>query len=128
MFANKQEFLTSWCHCIWWACPGMLKVNFGKKGPNVWYVEQNKISFNSALSITNLVSGKIFVLEFLPNFWSSRLQDSLKHNVSKKNQGIKLMFCLQINIRVSYKLALLLLVGVTSHAQSTQNNKFVISL
>ena len=38
-----------------------------------------------------------------------------------------MIFCLQIN-RVSYKLVLMCLVGVTRHAESTQNNKFAISL
>ena len=42
-----------------------------------------------------------------------------------KNNGIKLIFDLQINIRVTYKLLLLLLVVVARHALSTQNNKYL---
>ena len=59
--------------------------------------------------------------------WPIRLQDSLKSSICKKG-GIKLIFCLKINIRFSYKLVLLILVGVARRTQSTQNNKFVISL
>ena len=60
--------------------------------------------------------------------WPIRLQDSLKYNISKKMEGSNWVLCLQINIRVSYKLVLLLLVNVPRHVQSTQNNKFATSL
>ena len=48
--------------------------------------------------------------------------------ICRKYWGIKLISGLQVNIRVSYKLLLSFLVGVARHSQSTQNNKFVISL
>ena len=41
---------------------------------------------------------------------------------------MKFIFGIQINKEVFYKLILLFWVSVTMHAQSTQNNKFVISL
>ena len=41
---------------------------------------------------------------------------------------MKLNFCLQINTKVFYKAIISLWVCVTRHAQSTQNNKFAISL
>ena len=47
---------------------------------------------------------------------------------SKKKEGMKLIFCMQINIKLLRKLILLILVGMTRHAQITQNNKFVKSL
>ena len=42
-------------------------------------------------------------------------------------RGMKLIFCLWINIRVSCKVVLSLMVGVARHVQSTKNNKFAIS-
>ena len=41
---------------------------------------------------------------------------------------MKLIFCIQINIKVSYKLIQLILVGMIRHAQITENNKFAKSL
>ena len=46
----------------------------------------------------------------------------------QKNVGMKLIFCLQINANVFYKLVVSLWVCVTRDAQSTQSNKFAISL
>ena len=42
--------------------------------------------------------------------------------------GLKLIFCLQIKTKVFCKLIVSLWVWVARHAQSTQNNKFTISL
>ena len=55
---------------------------------------------------------------------------SLQHlsNMSRKRQGISLIFCIKINMKVFYKLILSLLVTIDKHAQSTQNNNFVKSL
>ena len=41
---------------------------------------------------------------------------------------MKLSFCLQINAKVFCKLIVSLWMCVAKHAQSTQNNKFAISL
>ena len=60
--------------------------------------------------------------------WSIRLQDSWKCNISRKYWGIKLIFCLWINVRISYKVILLLMVGVARYSQSTKNKTFAISL
>ena len=46
----------------------------------------------------------------------------------QKSMGRKLIFCQQIKTKVFYKVIVLLWVCVFSHAQSTQNNKFAISL
>ena len=75
------------------------------------------------------MSGKILVLRL----WSKmlfpiKLQDSSKCNTSRKRQMMKFIYCLQINIEVFYNLILSFWVFVASHAQSTQNNKFAISL
>ena len=40
---------------------------------------------------------------------------------------MKLIFCMQINIKVSYKVILLLLMGTIKHPQSTQSIKFAIA-
>ena len=42
--------------------------------------------------------------------------------------GVKLIFCVQINIKAVYKLIVSLSECIARHAQSTQNNKFAISL
>ena len=49
-------------------------------------------------------------------------------NISRKMSRMKLIFCLQINVKGFFKLILSLLVCVTRHPQITQNNKFSISL
>ena len=63
------------------------------------------------------------------------------YNVSKKKLKMKLIFCMEINIKVSRKfisslwaskfptrLILSLLMGMIKHSQITQSNKFAISL
>ena len=94
--------------------------NLAKKGPKIGYFaffENAVISFSKkgckmkGLLILEFPSQTPCLAKFL--FWSYcpkqiRLQDSLKCNISNKNWGIKLIFCLQINIRVSYKFFLLL--------------------
>ena len=63
------------------------------------------------------------------------------YNISNKKLKMKLIFCMEINIRVSYKfistlwtsalptrLRLSSLVDMIKHAQITQSNKFAISL
>ena len=41
---------------------------------------------------------------------------------------MKLIFCMQVNIKVSSKVILSLLMGLIKHSKSTQCNKFAISL
>ena len=41
---------------------------------------------------------------------------------------MELIFCLEINIKVFYKIIVSLWVYVDRHAQSNQNNRFTISL
>ena len=41
---------------------------------------------------------------------------------------MKVIFCMQINIKVFYKFILSFWVCATRHVQITQNNKFAISL
>ena len=63
------------------------------------------------------------------------------YNISKKKLEMKLIFCIQINIKGSYKLIstllgikvpykviLLLLLSMIKHSQSTQSNKIAIFL
>ena len=49
-------------------------------------------------------------------------------NISRNMLGTKLIFCLQKNTDVFYKLIVSLWVCVARHAQSNGNNKFAISL
>ena len=72
---------------------------------------QNKSSFDFSLSIANLISGKILVLELLRKmFLASQVTKFFKVQYMLKN----------------YKLVLLLLVDVARQAQRTQNNNFAI--
>ena len=73
-------------------------------------------------------------IPYLAKFWFSsygpkccqpiKLQDSLKCNISRKKWMMKFVFCIQINIKVLYKLILSFWVCATRHVQSTQNKKF----
>ena len=45
-------------------------------------------------------------------------------NISRKTWRMQLIFCLQLNIKVFYKL--IVWVCVVRHVQSTQNNKFAM--
>ena len=47
---------------------------------------------------------------------------------SEKNVGWRWFFCMQIRMKVSYKLALWFLMGIVKHSQSSQNSKFAMSL
>ena len=49
-------------------------------------------------------------------------------NILRKKWEIKLIFCMQISIKVSYKLILWFLMGMVKHSQSSQNTKFTMSL
>ena len=49
-------------------------------------------------------------------------------NISRKLGRMKLIFCLQINVKGFFKLILSFYVCAARHAQITQNNKFAISL
>ena len=49
-------------------------------------------------------------------------------DIFRKTWGIKLIFYLQINMKVFYKLLISHWVSIPKHAQSTQNDKFAISL
>ena len=91
-------------------------------------IMQNEISVNSSLS--NSMSGKLFVLKLLPKiFYTNQIAGFFEViSVKKIEQSWLLIFCVLINIRISYILVLLLLVDVTIHAQSTPNDMFVISL
>ena len=50
-----------------------------------------------------------------------KLQDSLKYNISRNKWIKEFVFCMEINIKVLYKLILTFWVCATRHAQSTQN-------
>ena len=49
-------------------------------------------------------------------------------NISRERRGLNLIPCLEINIKPFYKLIPLFLLAMARHAQSTQNNKFAVSL
>ena len=49
-------------------------------------------------------------------------------NIFRKTWGMKLIFCLQINRYIFYKLIISVCLCIAKHVQSTQNNKFAISL
>ena len=47
-------------------------------------------------------------------------------DISRKKGGMKLIFCMQINIKLSYKLILSILMGLTCHAQSIQSTQSLL--
>ena len=49
-------------------------------------------------------------------------------NILRKKWVMKLIFCMQISMKVSYKLILWFLMGMVKHSQSYQNSKFAMSL
>ena len=48
--------------------------------------------------------------------------------ISPEKSGMKLIFCLQINTKIFYKLIVPLWLCIARHVQSIQNNTFAISL
>ena len=48
--------------------------------------------------------------------------------ILRKKWVMKLIFCMQISMKVSYKLILLFLMGLVKHSQSSRNSKFAMSL
>ena len=56
----------------------------------------------------NYFTELFYLLNYYLNYsWPIRLQDFWKCNTFKKNWGIRLIFCFQIEIRISYELVLL---------------------
>ena len=49
-------------------------------------------------------------------------------SILRKKWVMKLIFCMQISMKVSYKLILWFLMGMVKHSQSSQNSKFAMSL
>ena len=49
-------------------------------------------------------------------------------NISRKTWRMRLIFCLQINVKGLFKVILLFWMFVARHAQITQNNKYANSL
>ena len=116
--------------------------NLGKNGPKIigyfpffkkcgylifLKAMQIESSFNSWISIANPMSGKILVLELSTKMFLTNQTAGLKCSICRKIKGIELIFCLWINIRISFKVVLSLMVDVARHIQSTKN-KFAISL
>ena len=85
------------------------------------------------------VDFKIFITNVSYNVILSLLTSMLKHfqsneinkfanlcHISKKKFGTEFIFCMQINIKVSKKLTLLLLMETVRHAKSIKNRNLVI--
>ena len=49
-------------------------------------------------------------------------------NILGKKWVIKVIFCMQISMKVSYRLIVWFLMGMVKHTQSSQNSKFAMSL
>ena len=113
-----QKELKNKVFCIFWKCCHFFS----------WKQFKMKILLILDFSLQTLCLEKLLVWSNYPCFWPIRLQDSLKCTISRKKWVIKLICILQINIRVSHKLLLSVLVDVAMHIQSTQNNKFAKSL
>ena len=108
--------------CVWPGIPKSPKVTSLLLSCNVLR-KKWMINLIFCMQISMTVSPK-FMLWFSQN---SNLQCLC--NTSKKKSEIKLNLIMHlIKIKVSYKLVLSLLTGMIQHSQSTQSNKFAISL
>ena len=63
-----------------------------------------------------------------PKYSKEEVCISLHYLQKSRGYDMKLIFCSQVSTKVFYKLIVSLWVCVAMHAQSTQNNKFTISL
>ena len=64
----------------------------------------------------------------MPKVLKINLHIFAEEDISRKAWGMKLIFWLQTNKKASYRLIQSLWVCLAIHVQSTQNNKFTISL
>ena len=147
-YAKYQRFLYNWYYhfmCLW---PDMLKL------PKItsllflcnilWKKWVMMLIFLQANKHESFIQIDTMTLMGLVKYSSFAIVAAL-HNVftisQKKTLEMKLIFCMQIkhqisqqvdfntlDIKVSYKVALSLLMSMIKHSQSTQSNKFAISL
>ena len=73
------------------------------------------------------ISFLLDIARYAQSILNSKFVISLQ-NILKKDGRMKLIFCIQININFSYRLILLILVGMARHTHITKNNKFAKSL
>ena len=76
----------------------------------------------------NLVQVDTTILGVCDHSQVSKIRCLHIFEISPVEHGDEVDFCLQINTKVFYKLTVSLWACLTRHAQSTQNNKFTISL
>ena len=131
-FFGRREtpnVFSNWCyHFVW---PGMPKLFKIATLLFIWNILREKwviklIFFLHADKHENLIlwffdeDGQPF-----PKF--PRLLICTVFTISRKKLDMKLIFCMQINIKVSYKVIIPLLMGIIKHSQSTQSIKCAIS-
>ena len=78
-------------------------------------------------SLKRIISRKKSVMKFVFGMQIT-IETSFRYfcNIPRKTCGIQLISFLQINMKVFYKLIVLLWVCIARYAQNSQNNKFVI--
>ena len=72
------------------------------------------------------ISFLLDIARYAQSILNSKFVISLQ-NILKKDGRMKLIFWIQININFSYRLILVILVGMARHTHITKNNKFAKS-
>ena len=75
-----------------------------------------------------VVSFLLVLARHVQSTQNSKFVISLQYLNNKKKGGMKLIFCLQINMKLSYKLITLILVDMVRPSRIIQNNKFAKTL
>ena len=75
----------------------------------------------------NIVVYILATIPYLTKVWFSSYGPKCRQSIVRKAWRMELIYCLQINLKVLYKLIVSLLVCMAEHAQST-HNKFTISI
>ena len=117
-------FLSYGPNCCWsMSLQDSLKCNISR---NKWMMK----FFQQVNKHCNFLQVGIVILGVHSQICPKCTQNKLAYfcNILRKIKGMKLIFCLQINMKVFHRLIVSLWVRVPSHSQSAQNNKFAMSL
>ena len=91
---------------------------------------RDEVDFSSADKLQRLVQIDTVILgvcgQACLNTQNNMFVISLQY--FKKGRVMKLILCMQISVKVSYKLIVWFLLGMVKHSQSSQNSEFTISL
>ena len=84
-----------------------------------FFLKQSKMKNHIVIYISPQTPflSKFWFSSYVPKCpWPDRFNDSLKCNISRKKRTIKLIFCMWVNVKDSFKLILLFLMDEGMHA------------